>query len=173
MRPSWWTCWSVAAVLLLTLTVAPRADGQSGRTAPNAASNPGAAGAAAEKTMIAGVARSAAEEPVRYAPVRLRNARTGKVAGRTTTDARGDFAFELTQAGIYVAELLDRFGQVIAAGDMVVIEEGQSVDTVITLPMRVRRDAWFSNAAGAVIAAATSAGVLAVAATGPTASAVR
>lgn len=122
---------------------------------------------------IYGSVRNTANAPVPHVVLRLRNARTGVIVARTTSDGLGQFAFRVSEPGVYIPEVLDATGRVIAAGDMVTVDLGQSISTLIKLPTRIPLLGWFGDAAGAVASAAASAGVLAVAATAPAASAVK
>jgi hypothetical protein len=116
---------------------------------------------------IYGAVKSSSNAPVASARVQLRDARTGRLVGLTKSDPRGEFAFQLAEPGLYVPEMLDASGQVVAAGDMLSIDFGQTMATTIRLPMRVPVFGWFGDAAGAIASAAASAGVLAVAAAAP------
>jgi hypothetical protein len=132
-----------------------------------------AASLTAAEMLIEGSARTSNNAPVIRAVVRLRNARTGRIVAQTLSDANGGFSFRVAEPGVYVPELLDENGRILAAGDMLTIELGYTVATLIKVPAQVPAFGWFRDAAGAIVSAASSAGVLAVAATAAPASAIR
>lgn len=141
----------------------------SSRSVRTAAMSAPAARAPQSQMAIYGAARTSSNAPVPGAPIRLRDARKGRIVARTRTDVRGEFVFHVSEPGLYVPELLDDTGLVIAAGDMLSIDFGQSVATIVRLPVRIPRFGWFGDAAGAIASAATSAGILAIAVVAPAA----
>jgi hypothetical protein len=121
---------------------------------------------------ILGVALDSLDSPLPNAKLRLRNAQTGHVEALALSDRAGEFGFESLDPGSYVVELLDDRGAVLAASELVTVDVGE---TVVTLVKQVNRRTGvgifgFGNTALAVIGSAAAAGVLAVAATGQPAS---
>ena len=150
---------AVVVCLLVSggLTSAGRAAGPSGR-----------AGSPAPSTSVRGVAWNSDNSPLPAAKVRLRNLHTGRVDGSAVTTEIGQFTFTGLASGAYVIELVGDSGSVMAVGQGFRIETGETVATFVRLPAR---QSWFagafSNAAAAVIAAASSAGVTAIGSPGP------
>ena len=58
-----------------------------------------------------GVAQSADKAPLPNYRVHVRNANTGELAGSTTSNQAGQFAFDALQPGNYVVEIVDAAGQ--------------------------------------------------------------
>jgi len=125
-------------------------------------------------TTIQGNALDASNRPLREAVVRLRDARSGHVAGRTTPDRTGLFTFSGVDPGSYVAELLDRRDIVLAASPLLHASAGETVSTIVKLPGRTPPAAGLLGAtvpsALAITTAAAAAGVLATEVTGAEAS---
>ena len=111
---------------------------------------------------------------VPHAKLRLRNVETGKVAATAQANEAGRFTFGNVQPGIYVVELVDAAGAVVAIGQRFGIETGESVATVVRLPAP---GSWFTgffgNAAAAVASSAASMGITALAPVGRPVSAAR
>lgn len=139
-----------------TMTAAGRADAPAVR-----ASGPAS-------TFVRGVAWNSDNSPLPAAKVRLRNLHTGRVDGSAVTTEIGQFTFSDMVSGAYVIELVSDSGSVMAVGQGFRVETGETVATFVRLPAR---QSWlagaFSNAAAAVIAAASSAGVTAIGSPGP------
>jgi hypothetical protein len=117
---------------------------------------------------VRGVAWNNDNSPLPAAKVRLRNLETGHVEGSTLTTEIGQFTFGAIVSGAYAVELVGDNGSVMAVGQGFRIETGETVATFVRLPAR---RSWFagafSNAAAAVVAAASSAGVTAIGSPGP------
>lgn len=138
--------------------------GTSGRGAP------GRTAAVARSTAVHGVVWNADNTPLPNSRVRLRNLQTGRVDATATANEEGRFTFDNLEGGSYVIELVadDR---VVALGQTFRIEPGETVATFVRLGAPQRRLAGlFSNAAAAVISAASSAGVTAIGSQAPPAS---
>jgi hypothetical protein len=71
------------------------------------------------------------------AVVRLRDARTGRIAGTTTSDKAGLFMFRVSEPGSYVVELLGHDEAVLAASQILNINTGDSVSAIVKLPFRL------------------------------------
>jgi hypothetical protein len=103
-------------------------------------------------------------------PVRLRDARAGRIVDIQLTDNSGLFAFRLLDPGSYVAELLSaRTNTVLAASEILSVDAGEVVSAFIRLPFR---DSPFAavlghhaGQAGVIIAAAAASGLLTQSAT--------
>jgi hypothetical protein len=118
--------------------------------------------------VVRGVVWSGDNSPIGNAKVRLRNLETGRVVAASETSDNGQFIFGGVARGSYLVELVSDNGKVLAVGPAFRIEPEQTVSTVVRLPTR---RSWyagmFSNAAAAVIAAASSVGLTAVGSHGP------
>jgi hypothetical protein len=119
---------------------------------------------------IIGSARTALNQPLPMARLRLRNARIGRVDAFTVSDADGSFTFERLEPGTYVAEIVDENGDVLAASELLNVNPGETVAVVVKLPFRAKGAGWWFGTAAAVLGAAAAAGVLATAPTTPAAS---
>jgi hypothetical protein len=96
---------------------------------------------------------------------------SGRVEGRTLSDANGRFTFTNIEGGAYVVEYVDHKERVIAAGHTFRIARGETVATFVRLTASRRWAAgMFSSVAAAVVSSAAGLGVTAVAPTGRPAS---
>jgi len=127
-----------------------------------------AAAGPSETGVVRGVVWTSDNSPVANANVRLRNIETGRVVASSETSTAGQFLFDGVATSSYLVELVSDNGKVLAVGPTFRVEKGQTVSTVVRLPTR---RSWyagmFSNAAAAVIAAASSVGLTAVGTDGP------
>jgi hypothetical protein len=130
--------------------------------------------APARTASIQGNAWTALNTAVPHARLRLRDVETGKVAALTQANEAGLFAFGSVAPGIYVVELVDPRGSVLAVGQRFTVATGQTVATFVRLPAA---SSWFSgffgNAAAAVASSAASQGITALVPVGRPASAGR
>ena len=117
--------------------------------------------------VVRGVAWTADNSPIANARVRLRNIETGRVVSASETSSDGQFVFREIARSSYLVELVSDNGKVLAVGPAFRIEPGQTVSTYVRLPTRRWYSGVFSNAATAVIAAASSVGLTAVGSHGP------
>ena len=115
-----------------------------------------------ETGVVRGVVWNGDNSPIANAKVRLRNIETGRVVSATQTSADGQFLLAEIAKGSYLAELVSDNGKVLAVGSAFRIAPGETVSTIIRLPTRRWYSGMFSNAAAAVIAAASSVGLTAV-----------
>jgi hypothetical protein len=156
----------VVAVIVTMATVAG--------SVPVAAQQEGApavrAGQAGMFASIQGTAVNWTNTALANAPVRLRNARSGRVVDRATTDRFGAFEFRGLEPGSYVVELMSPGNEVLATTPIINVGSGQSVAALIKLPFRSPP---LGGALGkslptalAITAAAVAAGVLATSVTG-------
>jgi hypothetical protein len=129
------------------------------------------AASVARSTSVRGVVWNADNTPFPNAKVRLRNLQTGRVDASATANENGQFTFDSLEGGSYVIELVGDDDKVIALGQSFRVEPGETVATFVRLGARQPRLAGlFSNAAAAVISAASSAGVTAIGSQAPPAS---
>jgi hypothetical protein len=158
-----------AAVLALACLVAAQPAWAGRQAAASAALSNAAAGhAGGAVSVIQGTAVYSDRSPVPYARVRLRNLANGQVEQMATADYAGDFSFLANPGTSYIVEVVDDAGRVLAAGNMLAAEVGQTAGTLVVLPTRVAALAGlFGNTAAAVVSAAAATGVTAVAATTP------
>ena len=125
----------------------------------------------ARSTAVHGVVWNADNTPFPNSTVRLRNLQTGRVDAAATANEEGRFTFDNLEGGSYVIELVGDDGKVIALSQSFRIEPGETVATFVRLGAQQRHLAGlFSNAAAAVISAASSAGVTAIGSQAPPAS---
>jgi hypothetical protein len=119
---------------------------------------------------IRGTALTATNNPLVNARVRLRNARTGRIVGFTTTDHAGLFEFHNIEPGSYIVELVSSKDEVLAASDLLNPNGGDIVSTIVKLPFDLPVAGGVlghMNAAALILTAtAAAAGVLATVPTG-------
>jgi hypothetical protein len=106
---------------------------------------------------VEGVAQSADKAPLPNFRVNVRNANTGELAGSTTSNQAGQFAFTSLQPGSYVVEIVDATGKVVGLSTSVSVAAGSTVTVTVG-----------ASAAGAI--AAASGGGLSLLGLGPLAS---
>lgn len=132
---------------------------------------PGSVSSAARSTAVRGVIWNADHSPLPNAKVRLRNLQTGRVDAAAAANENGQFVFDSLEGGSYVIEIVDDNGKVIAVGQSFRVERGETVATFVRLgTRRPGLSGLFSNAAAAVIAAASGVGVTAIGSQAPPAS---
>jgi hypothetical protein len=144
-----------SAVLVVTLAAgAPVTTGQSGSQAPG-------------RGAIAGVATKPDSAPVPRVRLRLRNVKDGRIAGTAVANDQGQFRFDRVEEGVYAVELVNDEGNVIAVGPLVSVNAGETAVTFVRLSAQTPWfNGFFSNAAAAAIATASSLGVTAVGSNG-------
>ena len=123
---------------------------------------------------IQGNALTATDAPLPNAPVRLRDARFGRIVSRQLTDESGMFSFRNVDPGLFVVELLSDDARTLAASQLLSVNAGESRSTFVKLPFRVSSHAglfrYLTPQAVAVTTAAAASGVLASSVTGAVAS---
>jgi hypothetical protein len=97
----------------------------------------------AQQTGVAGTAQGADRSPLRNYTVQVRNAGNGAIAGTTTSDSAGQFAFTNLQPGTYVVEIVDSSGRVVGLSPAIDVVAGQTVTVTVS-----------ATAAGAITKAA-------------------
>lgn len=107
---------------------------------------------------------------LRDATVRLRDARTGRIAQTQVTDRAGLFAFRSLEPGTYVVEMLNENGKVLAASQLLNVSGGEVLSAVVKLPFGLPPLGGLfgqtAASAATVGAAAAAAGVMATTVTG-------
>jgi hypothetical protein len=73
---------------------------------------------------LVGMARNSLNAPIPYAKVLLRTILTGQVRARATANAQGEFSFLDLDNSLYVVELLDADGSVIASSQLMSLSRG-------------------------------------------------
>jgi len=147
----------------------------SGQSVVRASVNaPRALNAARAFTTVQGNALTALNAALQNSPVRLRDARYGRIVSTQVTDNAGLFSFNSVDPGTYIVELTDKDDAVLAASELLTVSPGDTISTVVKLPMRLPA---VGNVAGhtmqqvlVITAAAAASGVLATQVTGVDAS---
>lgn len=88
-------------------------------------------------TTIHGNALDFTNNAVPGKPVRLRDARFGGIVESQVTDKAGMFSFRSLDPGIYVVELVDLDGSVLAASQLLSVGAGDVLLAVVKLPARL------------------------------------
>ena len=70
-------------------------------------------------------------------PVRLRDARIGRIIGVQRTDKSGLFEFRAVDPGSYIVELLGAADTVLAASQLINVNAGEAVSAAVKLPFRL------------------------------------
>jgi hypothetical protein len=129
------------------------------------------AAAVTTQTLTSGsLVRSATKGGLPDAVIRLRDARSGQIVDATRSDKSGAWAFHQIDPGSYVVELMGADQTVLDATEIIAVEAGDAVWTIVRLPFRM---APFGGLLGqtapsafATMSAAAASGVLATTATG-------
>jgi len=119
---------------------------------------------------IQGNALTTADGQLPFSPVRLRDARSGRIVNVTTADKAGLFVFRGLESGSYIVELMGPNQTVLAASQIIHVNAGESASAVVKLPFR---NPLFGGVLGhtipsaiAVTTAAAASGILATTVTG-------
>lgn len=96
--------------------------------------------------------------------VMLRNLTTGRIVGQVQVDQLGQFGLAGFEPGIYVAEVVDATGSIIATSPAFTVGLSELVQIAPIIPANPLTSFayWASNSAATAISSATSAGVIAV-----------
>jgi hypothetical protein len=132
-------------------------------------------GTRALSTAIQGTAVNWTNSAMVNTPIRLRDARRGRVLDSVTTDRFGSFEFEGIEPGSYVVEMMNPASEtVLAATPIINVDSGQRVAALVKLPFQSPP---LGGALGtslasvlAITSAAVAAGVLATTVAGAPAS---
>jgi hypothetical protein len=87
-------------------------------------------------TRVIGTVIDIRQTPVAYAKVQLRDLSTGAVLSDSTTDANGEYAFDLDLPGTYVVEMVMVDGYVVALSNAGSLARYETLNTVVILPGR-------------------------------------
>ena len=119
---------------------------------------------------LAGSARHENGRPASNYAVRVRNAGTGQVVGSGTTGANGVFSFSNLSQGIYVVEILDGSGRILATSTSIALATGAMLITGVIITL-TESDAlvagagagghFFTSTAGMVVLAVAGAAAIA------------
>jgi hypothetical protein len=126
-------------------------------------------------TIIQGNALDSSNGALQNSLVRLRDARVGRIVDNQSTDKTGLFTFRGVDPGMYVVEVAGRDSKVLATSQVISLNAGEVISTIVKLPFEVPAFASLLGqttqlaAAQSVVAAAASTGVLT---TGPRAACV-
>jgi hypothetical protein len=86
---------------------------------------------------IQGTALDSANGVLPDSPVRLRDARIGRIVAAQRADKSGLFDFRAVDPGSYIVELLGAGDTVLAASQLINVNAGEVVSTVVKLPFRL------------------------------------
>jgi len=120
-------------------------------------------------TTIQGSALTSRNGALAHVKIRLRNAGVGRVVDTTITDEVGSFTFHPGDPGTYIVEIMGDDRTVLAASELINVNAGDVITTVVKLPLQSPRGAGvLGNRASAVAitAAAAAAGILATTVSG-------
>jgi len=126
-------------------------------------------------TTIQGNALDSMNGVLPNSPVRVRDARSGRIAGSQMTDTSGFFSFTSIDPGTYVVELTGKDQTVLAASQLLTVSSGDTISAIVKLPFKIPPFAGLLGhtvqQALAITSAAAASGVLATEVTGVDASA--
>ena len=109
---------------------------------------------------VVGLAWRSDDTPIEHPVLRIRNLQDGLVVALTTGTALGEFHFDRLEGGVYLIELVDTDGGVLAVGQPLVVQPGETVGTFIRLrPDRSFNSGLFGGSAPTVVQAAADADV--------------
>ncbi|HYM23844.1 MAG TPA: carboxypeptidase-like regulatory domain-containing protein [Vicinamibacterales bacterium] len=121
---------------------------------------------------IQGNALTSTNGPLTDAPVRLRDARTGRIIDLQVTDKAGLFVFRNVEPGSYIVEMMSADNTIVlTASQILSVDAGDAVSAVVKLPFRIPPFAGVlsGNSAGslaAIAAQAATSGITAVSSIG-------
>lgn len=129
----------------------------------------GQSGTAGQTTgQIAGTARDSTGQPMPNTSVRLRSIETGRLAGSTTTSSTGQFSFSRLGPGMYVVEVVNAAGNVVATSTTISLAAGAMAATGVTITASAASAtalagggaaAFFGSTAGIITLAALAGGI--------------
>jgi len=121
---------------------------------------------------IQGNALTSTNGPLTDAPVRLRDARTGRIIDVQVTDKAGLFVFRGVEPGSYIVEVMsDDNTIVLTASQILSVDAGDAVSAVVKLPFRIPPFAGVlggnsASSLAAIAAQAATSGITAVSSIG-------
>ena len=86
---------------------------------------------------IQGNALNSTNGQLAHQPVRLRDARFGRIIDTQVTDQTGLFTFKGLDPGIYIVEMVGNDQTVLAASQVLNIDAGEAISAIVKLPFRV------------------------------------
>jgi hypothetical protein len=86
---------------------------------------------------IQGNALNSTNGPMPYTPVRLRDARFGRIVDTQLTDKSGGFGFKAVDPGTYIVEMVGSDQTLLAASQILTVNASEAVSTLVKLPFRV------------------------------------
>jgi hypothetical protein len=92
--------------------------------------NAAGTGQAGSFASLSGTASSSNGRSLADTVVRLRNVRTGQLAGTTTSNGAGQFSFLHVSAGTYAVEVVSPSGQLVGVSKAVAIDAGKTITDV-------------------------------------------
>jgi hypothetical protein len=125
----------------------------------------GPAAPQAQGATISGTAMTASGAPIPHALVQLRDLATNRILATTRTSGTGEFIFSGVPAGVYVVELVDDDGNIIAASATLSVTAGAAVTGLAIATVATFAVAAGSSAMATAAIVATSAAAAGVAAT--------
>lgn len=87
-------------------------------------------------TRLLGAVIDVTQVPVTYVKVQLRDLGTGLVLATSTTDDKGEYAFDLAEPGTYVVEMMVLDNHVLALSNAVSLARYETAQTVVRLSGR-------------------------------------
>jgi len=115
---------------------------------------------------IRGNALDSVGGPLADMPVRLRDARAGKIVDSQSTDKTGLFEFRSVEPGSYIVEIVGPDKTVLAASQLLSVNAGDEASAVVKLPFKILPFAGVlghsAQSAAVITAAAGASQVLAV-----------
>jgi len=124
---------------------------------------------------IQGKTLDSSDRPLPTTPVRLRDARRGRIIETQVSDRAGQFTFRGVEPGSYVVEIVSADQQtVVATSSLLNVNAGDSVSALVKLPFRAPPLAGLLGrtpaSAALVMSVAAAAGVMATSVTAASAS---
>lgn len=110
---------------------------------------------------VQGSALSVTRAGLPAAPVRLRDARFGRIVRALLTDAYGLFVFQGVDPGSYVVELLDARQQLLATSQLVSVNAAETASVVVREPLDTKELDFAATSVEPVTSAAAASGILA------------
>jgi PDZ domain-containing secreted protein len=133
---------SIATVSVITITALPVAAQKQAATAVNTVRSTMSTAALARAkeralTTIQGNALNSTNGRLNGVPVRLRDARFGRIVDAQLTDQSGLFAFKAVDPGSYIVEIMAGDQTILAASQLLSVNAGEAVSAVVKLPFRL------------------------------------
>jgi hypothetical protein len=116
-----------------------------------------AGGGQTQLASISGTASNTSGQSLASATVQLRNLATGQIAGTTTSNTVGNFAFVGINPGNYIVEVVNAAGQIAATSASITVAAGATV-TGVAVTTVTAITAGTAGAAGAAVAAGAAGG---------------